>query len=67
MPPIRNKSQKNSAEQEGRILLAISDLKNGIIHSVRQAAEIYTVSRQLFKIGSTTWYIETKNAPMAIN
>jgi transposase len=45
MPPIRNKNQKNSAEQEGRILLAISDLKNGKIHSVRQAAEIYNVSR----------------------
>jgi transposase len=45
MPPIRNKNQKNSAEQEGRILLAVSDLKNGKIRSVRQAAEIYNVSR----------------------
>ena len=45
MPPIRNKNKKNSAEQEGRILLAVSDLKNGKIRSVRQAAEIYNVSR----------------------
>ncbi|EED16233.1 conserved hypothetical protein [Talaromyces stipitatus ATCC 10500] len=45
MPPIRNKNQKNSAEQEGRILLAISDLKNGRIRSVRKAAEIYNISR----------------------
>ncbi|EED15263.1 transposon, putative [Talaromyces stipitatus ATCC 10500] len=45
MPPIRNKNSKNSAEQEGRILLAISDLKNEKIHSIRKAAEIYNVSR----------------------
>ncbi|EED11907.1 conserved hypothetical protein [Talaromyces stipitatus ATCC 10500] len=45
MPPIRNKNQKNSAEQEGRIPLAISDLKNGRIRSVRKAAEIYNISR----------------------
>ncbi|EED14516.1 pogo transposable element, putative [Talaromyces stipitatus ATCC 10500] len=45
MPPIRNKNSKNSAEQEGRILLAISDVKNGKLRSARQAAEIYNVSR----------------------
>ena len=45
MPPIRNINKKNSAEQEERILVAISDFKNGKIRSVRQAAEIYNVSR----------------------
>jgi predicted HTH domain antitoxin len=45
MPPIRNKNRKKSEEQEGRILLAISDLENGRIRSVRQAAELYNVSR----------------------
>ena len=45
MPPIRKKVKKDSVEQEGRILLAISDLKNGKICSVRKAAEIYNVSR----------------------
>ncbi|EED17013.1 pogo transposable element, putative [Talaromyces stipitatus ATCC 10500] len=45
MPPIRNKNEKNLAEQEGRILLAISDLKNGKISSVYQAAIIYNIPR----------------------
>ncbi|KAL3705750.1 hypothetical protein TMatcc_006759 [Talaromyces marneffei ATCC 18224] len=45
MPPIRNKNQKNLAEQEGRILLAISDLKNGRILRVAQAARIYNIPR----------------------
>jgi hypothetical protein len=41
MPPIRNKNPKNLAKQEGRILLAISDLKNRRILHVAQAARIY--------------------------
>jgi transposase len=43
MPPIRNKNSKNSAEQEGRILLAISDLKNQKISSIREATRIYNI------------------------
>jgi hypothetical protein len=45
MPPIRNKKKKDLAEQEGRILLAISDLKNGRILRVAQAARIYNITR----------------------
>jgi hypothetical protein len=45
MPRIRNKNRKKAEEQEGRILLAISDLKNSRIRSVRQAAQIYNVPR----------------------
>ncbi|EED11440.1 transposon, putative [Talaromyces stipitatus ATCC 10500] len=45
MPPIRKKNQKNLEEQEGRILLAISDLKNGRILRVAQAARIYNIPR----------------------
>ena len=45
MPPIRKKNQKNLEEQEGRILLAISDLKNGRILRVAQAARIYSIPR----------------------
>ena len=45
MSPIRHKNQKNPAEQEGRILLAISNLKNEKIRSVRKAAEIYNISQ----------------------
>jgi hypothetical protein len=43
MPPIRKKNQKNLEEQEGRILLAISDLKNGRILRVAQATRIYNI------------------------
>ncbi|EED21622.1 conserved hypothetical protein [Talaromyces stipitatus ATCC 10500] len=45
MPPIRDGNKKNLAEQEGRILLAISDLKNGKLSSVYRAATIYNVPR----------------------
>jgi hypothetical protein len=44
MPLIRNKTKSNSQEQEGRIQLALSDLKNKKIRSIRQAAEVYNVS-----------------------
>jgi hypothetical protein len=45
MPPIRNKNSRNSIEQEGRILLAISNLKNGEISSIREAARVFQVPR----------------------
>jgi hypothetical protein len=45
MPPIRNGNHKNPQEQEGRILLAISDLKNKRIPNIGQAAKIYNVPR----------------------
>jgi hypothetical protein len=45
MSPTHNKSLSNYQEQEGRIELAIDDLKNQKIHSVRRAAEIYDISR----------------------
>jgi hypothetical protein len=43
MPPIRNKNQRNSVNQEGRILLAISDLQNQNISNIGQAAKIYNI------------------------
>ncbi|EED13461.1 conserved hypothetical protein [Talaromyces stipitatus ATCC 10500] len=45
MPSIRNKNKKDLAEQEGRILLAISDLQNDRILRVAQAARIYKIPR----------------------
>jgi hypothetical protein len=45
MPPIRNKNQSNSQEQEGRLLLAISDLQNKKISTIGRAAKIYNVPR----------------------
>jgi hypothetical protein len=38
MPPIRSRSSNNSAEQEGRILLAIQAFQNKEISSIREAA-----------------------------
>jgi hypothetical protein len=45
MPPIRNKNQSISQEQEGRVLLAISDLQNQKISTIGRAAKIYNVPR----------------------
>jgi hypothetical protein len=62
MPPIRNKNHKNSQEQEGRIQLAISDLKNQKIRSVRQAAKVYNVLLSTFqnRLKGTTYRAEKR-------
>jgi hypothetical protein len=62
MPPIRNKNQSNSREQEGRIQLALSDLKNGKIRSIRKAAEIYNVTRLTLqnRLNGITYRAETR-------
>ncbi|KAI2787018.1 hypothetical protein POX_f07371 [Penicillium oxalicum] len=41
MPPIRTESSQKSANQEGKILLALDDIKNGRIKSIRAAAKLY--------------------------
>jgi hypothetical protein len=46
MPPIRTESSQKSANQEGRILLALDDIKNGRIKSIRAAAKLYNIPRQ---------------------
>jgi predicted HTH domain antitoxin len=43
MPQKTRIIAKNSTEQEGRILLAISALKNKEISSVQRAAEIFDI------------------------
>jgi hypothetical protein len=43
MPPIRPKSRQKLANQEGKILLALSDLENGRIQSLRAAAKLYEI------------------------
>jgi alkylated DNA nucleotide flippase Atl1 len=45
MPPIRTESSQKSANQEGRILLALDDIKNGRIKSIRAAAKLYGLPR----------------------
>jgi hypothetical protein len=43
MPPIRSESHQKSANQEGKILLALDDIKNGRIKSLRAAAKLYDI------------------------
>jgi hypothetical protein len=43
MPPKARQNNQNSEEQEGRLLLAISALKNQEIRNVREAARVYNV------------------------
>ncbi|KAL3712109.1 hypothetical protein TMatcc_000805 [Talaromyces marneffei ATCC 18224] len=45
MPPMRKKDPLKSAQIGGKIELTISDLKNGRIRSIREAARIYTIPR----------------------
>ena len=58
MPPKVRTNSKDSIEQEGRILLAVSALKKKEIHTIREAARIYhvpytTLQRRLN--GHTFW------------
>ena len=41
MPPIRTKSSQKPANQEGKILLALDDIKNSCIKSIRAAVKLY--------------------------
>jgi alkylated DNA nucleotide flippase Atl1 len=45
MPPIRSESRQKLANQEGKILLAISNLKEGRIQSIRAVAKLYDIPR----------------------
>ncbi|CEJ56112.1 hypothetical protein PMG11_02335 [Penicillium brasilianum] len=45
IPLIRVESSHNPANQEGRILLALSDIKDGRIKSIRAAAKLYDIPR----------------------
>ena len=43
MPPIRAKSSHKLASQEGKILLALSDIKDSRVKSIRAAAKLYEI------------------------
>ena len=45
MPPIRSQSSRNSIEQEGRILLAITAIQKQEISTIREAARLFNVPR----------------------
>ena len=53
MTPIRPESRQKAASQEGKILLALSNLKEGRINSIRAAAKLY-------KLPYTTLYARTE-------
>ena len=44
MPPIRSESAQKLANQEGKILLALNDIKNSRIKSLRAASRLYEIS-----------------------
>jgi hypothetical protein len=43
MPPIRSESRQKLANQEGKILLALNDIENGRVNSIRAAARLYEI------------------------
>ena len=43
MPPIRSQSSQKLATQEGKILLALSDLQNNHVKSIHTAAKLYNI------------------------
>jgi hypothetical protein len=43
MPPIRSGSQQKLANQEGKALLALDDIKHGCVKSLRAAAKLYNI------------------------
>ncbi|KAJ5590508.1 DNA binding HTH domain Psq-type [Penicillium hetheringtonii] len=43
MPPIRTGSSPKSTNQDGKILLALNDIKNGRIKSIHAAAKLYEI------------------------
>jgi hypothetical protein len=43
MPPKARTNSKNSVEQEGRVLLAVSALKKKEILNIHEAAHVYNV------------------------
>jgi hypothetical protein len=45
MLPIRSKSLQKSVNQEGKILLALGDIKNGRIKSILAAVKLYEIPR----------------------
>jgi hypothetical protein len=45
MPPIRSESRQKLANQEGKTLLALSDIKDGRVKSLREAARLYAIPR----------------------
>jgi len=54
MPPKSDKDARNLIETEGKIEMALSDVKNGKFSSIRQAAIIYGVLRSMYALQTPT-------------
>ena len=62
MPPYRTRNRQKLANQEGKILLATSDLKYGKIRNVHEAVRICNVSRTIQRRLAGTEYRAQKRA-----
>ena len=62
MPPIRTRTSRNSIEQEGRLLLAISAIQKKEIAAIREAARQYNVPKSTLRtqLRGTTNRAETR-------
>ncbi|RJE16844.1 Pogo transposable element, partial [Aspergillus sclerotialis] len=49
MPPIRSRTSRNSVEQEGRLLLAISAIQKKEIAAIREAARRFNVPKSTLR------------------
>ena len=61
MPPNRKKSRQKLIEQEGRIQLAIQDLKSQEIHDIHPAAAAYGVPYGTFRDRSLSLCLQSPN------
>jgi hypothetical protein len=67
MPPKSRQNSKNSAEQEGRNLLAISAIESKQITQIAEAARLYNVPVQLYATDFAAANIAMKHAQIIIS
>jgi DNA-binding NtrC family response regulator len=62
MPPKARQNLRNSIEQEGRILLAISAFQKQEIRNITEAARVYNIPRTTLRrrLNSYTFRAETR-------
>lgn len=62
MPPIRSQRSRNSYEREGRLLLAVSAIKEAKVMSIRQAARLYQVPESTLRtrLNGVSFHAETR-------
>jgi hypothetical protein len=63
MPPIRIESWQKSANQESRILLALSNLKESHISSIHTAAKLYNIPFATLQAHTDSWILHVDKRP----